>query len=63
MYIIIIGGAIIMPIIRPSSDLRNNYNEISTLCHKTRNWTIIKRKKAKIWINIKYNFQKMQEKI
>lgn len=25
-----------MPIIRPSSDLRNNYNEISTLCHKTR---------------------------
>lgn len=24
-----------MPIIRPSSDLRNNYNEISTLCHKT----------------------------
>ncbi len=25
-----------MPIIRPSSDLRNNYNEISTLCHKTK---------------------------
>ena len=25
-----------MPIIRPSSDLRNNYNEISALCHKTR---------------------------
>ena len=24
-----------MPIIRPSSDLRNNYNEISSLCHKT----------------------------
>ena len=24
-----------MPIIRPSSDLRNNYNEISTICHKT----------------------------
>lgn len=24
-----------MPIIRPSSDLRNKYNEISTLCHKT----------------------------
>lgn len=24
-----------MPIIRPSSDLRNNYNEISTLCHET----------------------------
>ena len=24
-----------MPIIRPSSDLRNNYNEISTMCHKT----------------------------
>lgn len=23
-----------MPIIRPSSDLRNNYNEISTICHK-----------------------------
>ena len=25
----------IMPIIRPSSDLRNNYNEISTICHQT----------------------------
>lgn len=25
-----------MPIIRPSSDLRNNYNEISTICHKSR---------------------------
>ena len=24
-----------MAIIRPSSDLRNNYNEISTICHKT----------------------------
>lgn len=24
-----------MPIIRPSSDLRNNYNEISTICHET----------------------------
>lgn len=24
-----------MPIIRSSSDLRNNYNEISTICHKT----------------------------
>ena len=23
-----------MPIIRPSSDLRNNYNEISTICHQ-----------------------------
>ena len=26
-----------MPIIRPSSDLRNNYNEISTICHETNN--------------------------
>lgn len=26
-----------MPIIRPSSDLRNNYNEISTICHQTNN--------------------------
>lgn len=25
-----------MPIIRPSSDLRNNYNEISKICHKTK---------------------------
>lgn len=25
-----------MPIIRPSSELRNNYNEISNLCHKTK---------------------------
>lgn len=24
-----------MPIIRPSSDLRNSYNEISTICHET----------------------------
>ena len=24
-----------MPIIRPSSDLRNKYNEISTICHET----------------------------
>ena len=23
-----------MPTIRPSADLRNNYNEISTLCHQ-----------------------------
>jgi hypothetical protein len=23
-----------MPAIRPSADLRNNYNEISELCHK-----------------------------
>lgn len=23
-----------MPVIRPSTDLRNNYNEISELCHK-----------------------------
>jgi prevent-host-death family protein len=26
----------VMPIIRPSSDLRNNYNEISTICHQTK---------------------------
>ena len=25
-----------MPIIRQSSDLRNNYNEISTICHQTK---------------------------
>lgn len=25
-----------MPIIRPSSDLRNNYNEISNICHQTK---------------------------
>ena len=25
-----------MPIIRPSSDLRNNYNEISTIFHRTK---------------------------
>ena len=24
-----------MPVIRPSSDLRNNYNEISKICHQT----------------------------
>jgi prevent-host-death family protein len=23
-----------MPMIRPSADLRNNYNEISTICHE-----------------------------
>lgn len=26
-----------MPSIRPSSDLRNKYNEISDYCHKTNN--------------------------
>ena len=36
MYIIINGGVLIMPVIRPSSDLRNNYNEISTICHQTK---------------------------
>ncbi|MBR2705280.1 MAG: type II toxin-antitoxin system Phd/YefM family antitoxin [Clostridia bacterium] len=25
-----------MPVIRPSSDLRNNYNEISEICHRTK---------------------------
>ncbi len=25
-----------MPMIRPSSDLRNNYNEISKICHETK---------------------------
>lgn len=25
-----------MPVIRPSSDLRNNYNEISAICHQTK---------------------------
>ena len=25
-----------MPIIRPRSDLRNNYNEISAICHQTK---------------------------
>ena len=34
MYIILME-VFIMPIIRPSSDLRNNYNEISTICHQT----------------------------
>ena len=28
-----------MPVIRPSSDLRNNYNEIYTFCHQT-NWPV-----------------------
>lgn len=30
-----------MPIIRPSSDLRNNYNEISTICHRTKSLVYI----------------------
>jgi len=30
-----------MPIIRPSSDLRNNYNEISTICHQTKKQYIL----------------------
>ena len=30
-----------MPIIRPSSDLRNNYNEISTICHHTKSLVYI----------------------
>jgi hypothetical protein len=32
IFIHIFGG--IMPTIRPSADLRNNYNEISELCHE-----------------------------
>jgi prevent-host-death family protein len=32
IFIYIAGG--IMPTIRPSADLRNNYNEISELCHE-----------------------------
>ena len=32
-----------MPIIRPSSDLRNNYNEISKLCHQTQSPVYITR--------------------
>ena len=35
MYIIMME-VYVMPIIRPSSDLRNNYNEISTICHQTK---------------------------
>lgn len=31
-----------MPIIRPSSDLRNNYNEISTICHQADKYTLYK---------------------
>ncbi len=30
-----------MPIIKPSSDLRNNYNEISTICHQTKKLCIL----------------------
>lgn len=32
---IIITEVTIMPNIKPSADLRNNYNEISEFCHKT----------------------------
>lgn len=35
-----------MPIIRPSSDLRNNYNEISTICHQTKRPVYITRNGA-----------------
>ena len=35
-----------MPIIRPSSDLRNNYNEISTICHQTNSPVYITKKGA-----------------
>jgi PHD/YefM family antitoxin component YafN of YafNO toxin-antitoxin module len=31
---ILISGVWVMPNIRPSSDLRNSYNEISEFCHK-----------------------------
>ena len=35
LYIILLSrqGGVIMPAIRSSADLRNNYNEISTFCH------------------------------
>lgn len=32
---IIIEGGIFMAQIRPCADLRNNYNEISKICHET----------------------------
>ena len=32
-----------MPVIRPSSDLRNNYNEISTICHQTNRPVILQK--------------------
>lgn len=35
-----------MPVIRPSSDLRNNYNEISTICHQTNRPVYITKKGA-----------------
>ena len=40
MTILIAGGAG-MEAIRPSSDLRNHYNEISRQCHEERNPVII----------------------
>lgn len=38
---IYLGGSHIMEIIRPSSDLRNHYNEISKQCHEERKPVII----------------------
>lgn len=32
-----------MPVIRPSSDLRNKYNEISSICHQTNSPVYIKK--------------------
>lgn len=35
IYYIVKSRRIIMSIIRPSSELRNNYSEISEICHET----------------------------
>ena len=34
IYVYLLDWSLLMPNIRPSSDLRNKYNEISEFCHK-----------------------------
>jgi len=39
-----------MPEIRPSSDLRNKYNEISQFCHKYKEPVYITKMDREIWL-------------
>lgn len=36
IYVYYKQGGVIMALIRPCADLRNNYNEISKICHETK---------------------------
>lgn len=59
-----------MPVIRPCADLRNNYNEISKICHKTNEPVYITKNGSndlvvlsdKAYQNLQNNYFKTEEK-